>query len=116
MSGVINGVEFESGTAELSEQGKAALQPILIKLLANPDVSIAIMSHTDDVGDERENVSLSLKRSGAVLSFLVVGGVDPNRLQAEGYGESLPLVQNVTEEDRARNRRVEIRVLPKPSN
>ncbi len=116
LSGVINGVEFESGTAELSEQGKAALQPILIKLLANPDVSIAIMSHTDDVGDERENVNLSLKRSGAVLSFLVVGGVDPNRLQAEGYGESLPLVQNVTEQDRARNRRVEIRVLPKPSN
>lgn len=116
LSGVIEGVQFQSGTAELSEEGKAALQPVLIKLLANPGVSIAIMSHTDDVGDERENVNLSLKRSGAVLSFLVVGGVDPNRLQAEGYGESLPLVQNVTEEDRARNRRVEIRVLPKPSD
>ena len=113
LSGVIDGVEFESGTAELSEDGKAALQPVLIKLLANPAVSIAIMSHTDDVGDERENVNLSLKRSRAVLSYLVSGGVNSTRLQAEGYGELLPLVQNVTEKDKARNRRVELRVLPK---
>lgn len=116
LSGVIQGVEFQSGTAELSDEGRAALQPVLVKLLANPEVSIAIMSHTDDVGDEAENVNLSLKRSGAVLSFLAQGGVEPSRLQAEGYGESLPLVQNVTAEDRARNRRVEIRVLPLSSD
>lgn len=112
LSGIIKGVDFESGTAVLSEQAQEALQPVLLKLLANPNVSVAIMSHTDDVGEESENANLSIKRSGAVLSFLVKGGVAPDRLQAEGYGESLPLVQNVTAEDRARNRRVEIRVLP----
>jgi outer membrane protein OmpA-like peptidoglycan-associated protein len=114
IAGVVEGLVFETGSATLSAASKNSLAHISTALLNNPDVRIAVMAHTDDDGDQEENLQLSRVRAQAVVAYLVEQGVAPERLEAEGYGELLPLVQNVTEEDRARNRRIEIRIIRKP--
>jgi len=69
------------------------------------------MAHTDDVGEESFNQKLSMERAETVIRFFEQSGIDGRRLKPEGYGELLPLVQNMTDEDRERNRRIEFRVL-----
>ena len=66
-----------------------------------------IAGHTDDTGTEEDNQKLSQKRAEAVKTFLIkFYGISPDRLEARGYGESLPVASNETEEGRAQNRRV----------
>jgi len=112
VAGVIPEVDFASGSAELPPAADPALARIADELDRYATARVAIIAHTDDRGAEEANETLSLERAVSVLDRLVELGVDRSRLEAEGYGESLPLVQNVTDEDRARNRRVELRVLP----
>ena len=111
-SGVLTGVKFGQGASSLSEAARQSLEPLLKELQRNKSVRIAIMAHTDDQGGIDENKALSTQRADAVVAYLVSNGVDSSRLKAEGYGELLPLVQNVSESDRERNRRIEVRVLP----
>lgn len=111
ISGVVEGVVFSQGSAQLSVEAKQALESVLDALRANAEFGIAVMAHTDDKGDSDSNKELSMKRATAVVKYLADSGIKDKRMIAEGYGELLPLVQNVTEQDRARNRRVEIRVL-----
>lgn len=113
IAGIIEGVEFGEKSALLTDAGKDALLPVLQRLLDNPKIAIAIMAHSDDVGEELDNENLTIEQAQAVVAFFVASGISRERMQAEGYGERLPLVQNLTKEDRARNRRIEIRVLPK---
>ena len=112
IAGTVDGVEFEPKSFVLTEEGRIALEPIVRQLQSKPKVAIAVMAHTDESGDELENEQLTVKQAEAVIEYLVAEGIERARLQAEGYGALLPLVQNVTEEDRARNRRIEIRILP----
>jgi outer membrane protein OmpA-like peptidoglycan-associated protein len=112
IAGIIKGVDFEPVSDVLTDSGRAALEPIARVLLDKPLVAIAVMAHTDDLNDELDNEKLTLQQAEAVIEYLVAAGIDRERLQAEGYGELLPLVQNLTDEDRARNRRIEIRILP----
>ncbi|MEE9332498.1 MAG: OmpA family protein [Granulosicoccaceae bacterium] len=111
MTGVVAGVSFVSDSAALTEPSSQSLKKLSHQLKAVPDVKIAIMAHTDNQGDESANQTLSVSRALAVVDFLVAQGISKPRLLPEGYGESLPLVQNVTDSDRARNRRIEVRVL-----
>ena len=69
------------------------------------------MAHTDNQGSVDDNKQLSERRAQSVVDYLVSQGVGADRLKPEGYGELLPLVQNVTSADRERNRRIEVRVL-----
>ena len=111
IGGIVEGVSFEPGSAELTTGSKSAFTDIVRSLNENPDIRIAVMAHTDNSGGIEENLRLSTARATSVVEYLVDKGVEPARLKAEGYGEMLPLVQNVTDEDRARNRRIEIRIL-----
>ena len=111
INGVLDGVKFARGDSDLSEATQSALQPLLDALLRNPSVRIAVMAHTDNQGDVDGNKTLSEQRAESVVTHLVSQGVDADRLKPEGYGELLPLVQNVTEADRERNRRIEVRIL-----
>lgn len=111
ITGVVQNVSFETGSANLTDAAEVALLRVEQELKANPSVRIAIMAHTDDQGDAEDNKQLSVRRAEAVVAQLVDRGIDRSRLKPEGYGELLPLVQNVTAADRTRNRRVEIRVL-----
>jgi len=110
-SGVLKGVNFERGESSLSPDAQNALSPLMQALIGNPSIKVAIMAHTDNNGGTTVNQILSVKRADSVVQHLIGGGVAPARLKAEGYGETLPLVQNVTDADRRRNRRVEVRVL-----
>ena len=110
-SGVLEDVTFDGGESVLSTSAQMALQPLLDELLVNPSVRVAIMAHTDNLGSVEDNKVLSSQRAEAVKQHLIHGGIDSERLKAEGYGELLPLVQNLTDADRERNRRIEIRVM-----
>ena len=67
-----------------------------------------IQGHTDDVGNEANNLSLSQKRAQTVFDYLVSKGVNGSRLKAVGYGEAQPKFDNKTADGRAQNRRIEI--------
>ena len=111
ISGIVEGLDFSSSSSELSAGAQSSLANIIATMRDNPEVRIAVMAHTDDSGDAEGNLTLSKQRAQSVATYLVKEGVAENRLEAEGYGEMLPLVQNVTDADRATNRRVEIRIL-----
>ncbi len=86
----IDDINYESGKWELQPASRASLDKVVEILSINPDISIEIMSHTDDVGDAAFNMDLSQKRADEVVRYLIQKGVSANRLKAKGYGESLP--------------------------
>jgi outer membrane protein OmpA-like peptidoglycan-associated protein len=71
----------------------------------------SVQGHTDATGTPEHNVRLSGERARAVMAWLVARGIDEGRLSAVGYGETVPLGDNATDEGRTRNRRVEFRIL-----
>ena len=73
---------------------------------------IDVLGHTDSTGSDAYNQTLSVNRAQAVANVLSANGVQPARMATQGYGESQPRASNTTEEGRAANRRVEIRLVP----
>jgi len=108
---VLRNVLFASGSAELLDASRAELDRLKRTLLAYPNMRIRIQGHTDDVGADSDNLSLSTARARAVLTYLVEAGIDASRLESTGFGESRPLVDNSDDAARALNRRTEFVVL-----
>lgn len=108
---VLRNVFFESGSAQLLSDSYFDLDRLAKFLNDNPKIKILITGHTDDVGTETDNLQLSVNRSASVENYLISHGIDPQRLQHEGKGESTPIDINSTEEGRQNNRRVEIHIL-----
>jgi outer membrane protein OmpA-like peptidoglycan-associated protein len=105
-------VQFETGTAVLRAESDGILAQVLRVLGEHPELTaIEIEGHTDNTGTPELNRTLSRQRAEAVLAWLVARGVAPTRLQAKGYGQDRPIDDNATEAGRAKNRRVEFRVL-----
>ncbi|GGZ39864.1 membrane protein [Echinicola pacifica] len=75
-----------------------------------PDTNIMINGHTDSKGSDEYNQSLSEKRANSVANYLKMQGIDGSRLTTAGYGESMPVGSNDTDEGRAQNRRVEVAI------
>jgi outer membrane protein OmpA-like peptidoglycan-associated protein len=99
---------FKTNSAEISEKSTGLLGEIADVLLRNPHVKLVeIQGHTDNTGTPEGNLQLSGERAEAVRQALIATGVDATRLTAKGYGDSRPLVPNLTERHRARNRRVQ---------
>ena len=102
---------FDFDKAVLKPEGKAKLDDLVGKVKGiNLEVVIAV-GHTDSVGGDAYNQSLSVKRSEAVKAYLVSKGIEKNRVYTEGKGEKQPVADNKTAEGRAKNRRVEIEVV-----
>ncbi|MBN1831614.1 MAG: OmpA family protein [Deltaproteobacteria bacterium] len=76
----------------------------------NPDMTVEIQGHTDNIGPKEYNQGLSEKRAKAVMNYLVEKGIAKERLSAKGYGFSVPMASNDTKEGRAKNRRVQFSV------
>ena len=95
---------------------RAGLYPVLnnlSKVLAEYDKTVLVVTgHTDDTGARAHNQKLSLARADAVKSYLLAQGVDERRLESRGMGPDQPLVANISEANRAQNRRVEISIEP----
>jgi outer membrane protein OmpA-like peptidoglycan-associated protein len=101
-------IQFETGRTGVAARSEALLDRLADKLKANLQVKrIRIEGHTDDVGTARKNQELSQARAEAVREHLIKRGVEPDRLQAVGYGNTRPLDKRRTAGARARNRRVE---------
>lgn len=108
---VLEGVVFADGSAELDQQARATLGAAVQTLKDNPGVVVEIGGHTDSRGNDASNLELSRLRAEAVLLFLAGEGIDDTRLRARGYGETQPRANNGTEAGRARNRRIEFKIL-----
>jgi OOP family OmpA-OmpF porin len=80
-------------------------------LAQQPDVRVEVAGHTDVTGVRELNLALSLARANVVRNQLVNLGIDVGRLETAGYGPDRPIADNDTAEGRARNRRVEFRIL-----
>ena len=111
LGGLLNGVEFVESSATLTGESRVKLAAVVSELTRFEQVRLVVMAHTDDQLAPEESLALSTKRANVVVNYLVSKGIAPDRLSAEGFGSSLPLAQNLTEADRRRNRRIELRVL-----
>lgn len=99
---------FETGKSQLKGNAFANLGRLSAFLTNNPDRSLTIEGHTDNVGSESSNEALSQRRAEAVRQYLVQQGISPGRLTAYGKGENFPVASNSTPSGRALNRRVEV--------
>ena len=104
---VLNNIFFESGRAELKPISYVELNKAVELMQQNTTMVIEIGGHTDNLGTEAANLSLSQKRAEAVKGYLELAGIETSRLQAKGYGESNPIEDNSTAEGRKANRRSE---------
>jgi len=85
------------------------LKQVLALFTSTPSFSAEVSGHTDNVGTPDYNLKLSDARAAAVKAWLVQQGVAAARLTSRGYGDTRPLVPNTTDENRFKNRRVELR-------
>jgi len=108
---VLVGVNFDFNSARLSSEAYPILLHAVQVLLRNPDMRIEIQGHTDNVGSERYNQTLSERRARTVMNYLVARGISASRLQTMGYGETKPIADNNTPAGRAMNRRIEFKIL-----
>ncbi len=103
---------FKSGSAEIDmEKSAAQIENIHRILEAFPTVKLKIGGYTDNTGSDETNMALSEARAEAVVAAVAALGSDPARMDAEGYGPQFPVATNDTEEGRAQNRRIDVRVL-----
>jgi len=106
---VLDGLQFEKGSAVLSGTPADSLQQLADFLIASPDDTVVLVGHTDASGSLKGNIALSRKRAEAVMQRLVeTYGVKVDQLSAEGVGYLSPRTSNVTKEGRLQNRRVEV--------
>jgi OmpA-OmpF porin, OOP family len=104
-------IYFKTGSAELDKESGPILQSVAEIANRCPAVKIEVTGHTDSIGGKENNRQLSEQRARAVQSFLSQRGVATTRIEAAGYGDSRPIVPNDSEANRAKNRRIEFRVL-----
>ncbi|MFM7234941.1 MAG: OmpA family protein [Flavobacteriales bacterium] len=108
---VLNNVFFETAKWELKPESMVELDRLVALLKANPEKKIEIGGHTDNVGSDDTNLTLSNNRAQSVVDYLIKKGIASTRLTAKGYGETQPVDTNDTEAGRAKNRRTEFRVI-----
>ncbi|HIF17337.1 MAG TPA: OmpA family protein [Cycloclasticus sp.] len=108
---VLDGVNFHTASANLTDSAKKILLPIAVAHHKHHgDASLVISGHTDSVGGEAYNQDLSERRAASVRAFMITHGCDANKLSTKGYGESKAIADNTTSAGRAKNRRVELSV------
>ena len=110
-TGVIKGINFKTDSDEILRSSNKTLDAAVKVLNEYPDLKMEIQGHTDDVGDRDHNMDLSQRRAESVKRYFVDKGVAEDRLVAKGYGPDAPLVAKKTKAARAKNRRVEFKLI-----
>lgn len=103
-----SGILFDFNKSELKDNARVNIQNLAATMKNNPETNILVIGHTDNVGSDAYNNSLSERRAEAVKSFTTAQGISSGRLSIQGKGESEPIADNSTETGRSQNRRVEI--------
>lgn len=101
-----NNLDFEFNKAIIKPASFASLDE-LSEVLNKVNWNLILSGHTDNVGSENFNLKLSSKRAEAVKNYLINKGIAAERITAKGFGETMPIAPNDTEQNRAINRRVE---------
>ncbi|MBT4345769.1 MAG: OmpA family protein [Flavobacteriales bacterium] len=100
---VLNNVVFASNSSKIDSSSFKQLNDLILYLLKNPDISLEIQGHTDNIGSNNDNLILSTQRAEVVYNY--IRDKVSNRLEFKGYGELVPLFSNTSEENRLLNRR-----------
>lgn len=106
----LKNIQFDLKSIELKPVSLTELDKLLQLMGDNPTVHVQISGHTDNIGSDADNLTLSTNRAKAVASYLISKGIAANRLTWKGYGATKPVADNSTEEGRAKNRRTEFTI------
>ena len=107
-----SGVTFATNQSSIQPQFRATLDQVADVLRQYNQTYVDVYGHTDSTGSDSYNLDLSQRRASAVADYLTMRGVQSARLGTRGFGESQPIASNDTEEGKAANRRVEIKLVP----
>lgn len=107
-----DGVTFDVGSYTIKPAFRNTLDTVSASLQQYPDSLIDVYGHTDSTGSDSSNQLLSERRAEAVANYMSSRGVNSARIRWQGFGETAPIADNTTMEGRARNRRVEIKIIP----
>jgi len=105
---VLKGVNFDTGTAVLRDESQIRLDLVVDFMKRRKSTVVEVSGHTDDVGNAKKNKALSLKRAQACRDYLISKGIDGGRITAVGFGGERPVVPNDSDENRQKNRRIEV--------
>ncbi len=108
---VLNNILFETGKSVLTRSSYEELDHLFGILKDNPNMKIEISGHTDNTGSAAINLRLSGERAKAVVEYLTGRGIDRSRMTSRGYGSTQPVADNSTSHGRAKNRRLEFKIL-----
>lgn len=101
-------INFDVDKANITTEGNEVVSEIVEALQNNRNLKISIEGHTDNTGDAAHNKKLSNARANAVMNVLITNGIDKAQLRANGFGAERPIAPNDSEENKAKNRRVEL--------
>ena len=107
----INNVFFNTAESNLLPDSYPELKRLVKILKNNPNMSIKLLGHTDNIGKRENNLKLSSERAEAVKKYIISLGINENRIITEGYGPDKPVSTNTTKEGKALNRRVEFQII-----
>ncbi len=110
--GESGGVTFATAKYAVTPESQTTLDKLIEVFKAYPDTNLLINGHTDSVGNDANNMTLSQKRALSVRDYLIANGVESSRLTTKWYGETMPKATNDTAEGRSINRRVEVFITP----
>lgn len=107
-----SGVYFDTAKYNINAASQETLNKLIGVFREYPDTNILVVGHTDSAGADEYNMTLSKNRANAVTNYLTQNGVSSGRLTTNWYGEQQPVADNSTAEGRAKNRRVNIAIIP----
>jgi len=107
----LNNLNFATNKSDIKTNSYKVLDELVNYLKLKPNLKIRIDGHTDSVGEESANLTLSSNRAESVKTYLISKGIAASRLSTKGFGESMPIANNSTDIGKAKNRRTEIQIL-----
>lgn len=110
-TGVIKGIEFETGKSEIRSISAPVLEGAANVLVQYPTLRVRVVGHSDNVGSRANNVALSKRRADAVKAYLMKRGVEAGRIETHGEGPDSPVSSNATRAGRQANRRIEFQII-----